>query len=745
MNLQQLLSLGKAAYKGEQTLARLIPAAKSRVLQTLEQQGAQLFNPENAMGATLNPRTGKLLEAGKDTGNMMATIPNPVDNSHVVRNLDELLSYAKKPEVMKDLQSGAYLGTWRDPDLGGLVVDPSRRYLSRTSAMIEGAKTNQKAGFDLGAINEFPLNTAQATSALRKTANTGLALGGLGTAALAADYLPDQELSGAGKAGLAAGLTGAGILAGAALKAKGLPSNVLPEAGYALGRILGPKKAVLMPKQINDLKAAGVQVGKEGELPGVVAKNRARAVGVPEESLANIADDADELTAFEQGYKATFDHVGKMFNAVDNADEAAAATIAAAKNTQAVGIAPELRSAVENAFVTVKPRSKPFVAEAPYAIDSRLVETGVMPVRHISDPNSISKLVNAGEGAKIADVIDDTMLNMSKFLPEADIAAARARGGTPIFYTLHSLSTRARAAIQNMPLFRLVGAQGPASAAAGPITENILGQSAANWAGTEALIKSGALKPVRDFVKTDGLKGEALAAAKASNKARTAEVEAGGLINPASAPTSKAGRPAVALGKIEDDIVKFMKNPASVPGILEKVWTYMGSTVTPNQNIAAVMDSWMMRAAFGNPVKIVKGKEKLLGTVTDPMAYRVVHKSLTELAKHYGISPAAIQEIIWKNIRIATKSANEDAFLPDLRAREFMYPNLSATAKQIPAGAKSVAELAKTPEMQKANTAFMDKVLAAIKTNPEIAKYVEIVGQDIQFTDEFFKDLNLAI
>ena len=187
------------AGRGAQAVSRILPTSKERVLQQLEQAAPSFFSQERAAGATFDPRRGRFLEVGQDRGQMMSPIKNMPEN--VVRNPQELLSFAQRPDVMPTLQRGGFMGSWFDPEEGGLVVDPSRRFATRTGALLQGLRSNQKAGFDLGRIQEFPVSPGELARQAAFLA-PGAAVGGV------SGYAAGQET---GVNPLLAGLAGAAL------------------------------------------------------------------------------------------------------------------------------------------------------------------------------------------------------------------------------------------------------------------------------------------------------------------------------------------------------------------------------------------------------------------------------------------------------------------------------------------------------------------------------------------------------
>lgn len=150
--------LKSAPSLARQGIARVLPTGEERVIRGLRAYGERFFDPANAQGLTVDPRTGRNVVPGQAMGNMMSRIPNPPGNTNVVRNVDDLVNYVQSnPAVMREMRTGGYAGGWFDQAAGGLVFDPSRRYLTRGGAMRAGMKSDQKAGFDLARTEEFPV------------------------------------------------------------------------------------------------------------------------------------------------------------------------------------------------------------------------------------------------------------------------------------------------------------------------------------------------------------------------------------------------------------------------------------------------------------------------------------------------------------------------------------------------------------------------------------------------------------
>ena len=707
-----LLKSGSSLAK--QGIARVLPTGEERVIRGLRAYGERFFDPANAQGLTVDPRTGQNIVPTEAIGNMMSRIPNPPNNANVVSNVDDLVKYVQSnPAVMRELRTGGYAGGWFDPAAGGLVFDPSRRYLTRGGAMRAGRESGQKAGFDLSTAQEFPVRQVVPRTLPEPIIGqaSGSILGALGGGTSSAAALgQDGELSGTDLLGVLGGAA-AGALAGRAYGGRAASDRA---------------RGMIAPAQLRKMRELGVQESAEGGIQqaGLVAKNRARSIGVPEEMLSDIKDGEREVTAFRKAYDAAYKHLGGAFGARTKKELPAlqeavrTAPKAAAPPAAGVPLANRLVSTFTKAK-RPKNATDTYDSIADVEITSQVSEPfqGLLtPVRHAANHKDLAKLARSGQVNRLAEAVEDIQNNFASLVTVDDIAAIQARNGSPVFYILHNLATRARAAALGMPVTRLLGAQGAASAMAGPITEVQRALAATKLKQLDKLKDLGSLR----YASSDF--------SEAGKQARKAGVQAGDLIG-----TGKQVRaPLKAMETIEDDVIKFMKDPTSVPGIREKVWTYLGTIGSPYQKVVSTMDSWMMRAGFGNDK---------LSTASNTLEYQLMHEALNDLAARYGVPPAALQEVIWKNIRVL-RGETGDAFT-ELFPKRFMYPNVSTSAKSMQPNMPSVIDVAKSPESRKANKQFVSKLIRTIKEDPSIANYIEIVGEDIEFTDEFFKAINL--
>ena len=653
--------------RGAQAVSRILPTSKERVLQQLEQAAPSFFSQEKAAGATFDPRLGRFLEAGQDRGQMMSPLKNVPEN--VVRNPQELLSFAQRPEVMGQLQRGGYVGSWFDKDVGGLVLDPSRRFSTRLGATMQGLRSEQKAGFDLGKIEEFPVN--------REALNRPF--GGIGAALGAASggYAGVESADTTGLNPFVAGL------AGAALGAAG--GRV---AGRDVARTFGTvagRRGILDLGSRQRLEAAGVPVvAREA---GVAVKNFLKTNGAPDDVINAIPDNAPEQEAWGTAYKYLVEKNEKAFGGLDKATkEARKLELAARPATVYNPTDPEIVSIASRGsgkpLRLTKGPEKPMVPLSP-----ELKAVGVRKVRHVGsgtsgegmDPlNSLESLPDA----KRREAVSDILHNLERFVDDASIASAVARGGENIFYNTMQAQRRVMSAMLNEPV--LLNA-------------------------IRAGIASHRSSPAKETSKV-----------AASIVSRATGKSAGKMINDINK----------SVDRVVDDMVGVLENPRKIYGAQDKVLNYLATQIGPTQRITSVIDSWMVRAAFGN---------KSLDTTGNPGGYGIVDEAVSTLANKYGIAPSTMQEIIWNNVRIAANEASGKAFAP-LGGRSVQFPDVPAKLV-IPTGKLSVQDYAADPKNIEIVNRFKTKLVEAIEQKPELAKYFELSGEDVNFTDEFFNVL----
>lgn len=137
-------------------IAKFAPASEAKVERNIRAAAPDIL--ASSEGFSFNPRTGKMLQPGKDVGYMSATKPNPTDESNIIpaNSIEDLLNYAKQPEVMSGLRRGDYLGGWSESP-GMMTMDPATRFKNKIDAVATGLGAEQRGVFDLGKSNTINL------------------------------------------------------------------------------------------------------------------------------------------------------------------------------------------------------------------------------------------------------------------------------------------------------------------------------------------------------------------------------------------------------------------------------------------------------------------------------------------------------------------------------------------------------------------------------------------------------------
>jgi hypothetical protein len=182
--LSKLIGLG--AGRATQAVSRILPASEERILGNLMRSAPNIMKERG--GFSFDPRTGRFLQPGSQSGFMMGTLPNnpalaPVQaGGGVARNITELIDVAKQPNVLPRLKRGEYIGGW---DEGyGMGLDPARRHLTKFGAIRSGLRTNQAAGFDLRKGETFDVTREALLREGAKLAAGATTVGGAGTLAM---------------------------------------------------------------------------------------------------------------------------------------------------------------------------------------------------------------------------------------------------------------------------------------------------------------------------------------------------------------------------------------------------------------------------------------------------------------------------------------------------------------------------------------------------------------------------------
>ena len=142
---------------------RIVPSAEDDIVEAIMRNVPEM--EEATYGFTLNPRSGRMLEAGNDFGYMMADVPEqPVNRMAAALegeklNLDRaaLERMIRDPYFMDELRRGAYLGGWYDAPNQQFVIDPARRFMNKDASVVAGMNADQMAGFDLRNTAQYDL------------------------------------------------------------------------------------------------------------------------------------------------------------------------------------------------------------------------------------------------------------------------------------------------------------------------------------------------------------------------------------------------------------------------------------------------------------------------------------------------------------------------------------------------------------------------------------------------------------
>lgn len=176
--LEELLSPGgRRAVSGtvRGILSRIAPASENVVRANLAQDMSEIVKRTRGGGMTYDPLSRQfvktLYDGGpqelQDTGYLMAPRPElPGARSNIAGMDDAALKAATQaafariandPVVLARLRRGELLGSWMTNAKDQLVIDPSRRYLTRGGSLVAGRRSAQEAGFSPreGAYNVF--------------------------------------------------------------------------------------------------------------------------------------------------------------------------------------------------------------------------------------------------------------------------------------------------------------------------------------------------------------------------------------------------------------------------------------------------------------------------------------------------------------------------------------------------------------------------------------------------------------
>ena len=718
--LRGLLGLG-AGY-GRQAISRILPASEERILGNLRAGAPEMLRraAQKDTGFTFDPRRNAFLEPGKQQGSMMGSmrnLPGETSAAGTVSTVDELLAAASKPEVMSRLRRGQYVGGW-NPAGEGVGLDPSRRFLTRYGAIRSGQKTDQIGGFDLLSQRGYGVNPRERVRALM-TLGLGTGVGGAVTLPAAASFtnLDEDFLAGLrgdteGKQGLAVSL-GAGAR-GIAQSPLLLGSVAIPaaagafraarnpfvrefagEIGQQLKKDLDPrtpKKAYMRPDILSALEEAGVP--RTAATAQEASASLLRRSGFTEKEIDDLG--LENLTPDEArgvAYRTMAGRAEKYYAEAGTRRGEILAGLKARVTTLDPNDIAAANTIAQKAASKPLSKGKTALTEVPLSAPT-LTAYGVRPVRHVAtslsaaggkpDPTlSLARLTPA----QAAESMEDIIYNLERFIDPESLEAARNIGAGGWFYpTMYAQRMYMSALMKEPGLLNAIKA-GIASHKSSPLKETQkIGQAAQVRAGT---------------------------------------MVGGKMINDINA----------AVDQVVADMVSVLRDPRTLKGAQDKVLNYFGTQFGPFQNRSSVVDSWMIRAAFGNPKQLVKvknkktgefeTKKKALDTTGSPLGYGMIDDAVAHLAQKYGIDVPVAQEIIWRNVRMAAERGTSSRTFANLDDDSF-------------AAALRAAE---DPTNVQISDLFQTSLLRAVQQEPDLAKYFTIEGDDLMFTDEFFKVL----
>ena len=157
------LALLKAALEELASQGRkVIPMSEKKVMKSVVDNSEDIARSIIANnGVSFSPRQNRILEAGKEYGDMMSVVRESTDaRSPAIDNVEELAKRVvdtaqNSPALLRKLRRGDYLGGWISN--GELVLDPSKRFINRNTAILRGMRANQDAGFNLPTYGDVDL------------------------------------------------------------------------------------------------------------------------------------------------------------------------------------------------------------------------------------------------------------------------------------------------------------------------------------------------------------------------------------------------------------------------------------------------------------------------------------------------------------------------------------------------------------------------------------------------------------
>ena len=757
----------------QDAIAKYIPTSEAKITQNIRQAAPEfLKNPE---GFSFNPRTGRFLTPGEDKGFMMATQPNPVDQSNTVpANVTDILSYAQKPEVMAALRRGQYLGGWSESP-GMLTLDPATRFKDKLKSVAAGVRAEQRAGFDLGNIEEYKLTDALKTEASNKASRQMLT--GLGQTLGGAGLQVGNNISNADSTEPASNIDKAVDIASLLLMARGgrnlakgynikdlMFTNTAP-VKQSYGLVNKPPKykamATLDAITLGLAEKAGIALSRYTPKAGDVAstvKNTVDELNNPELSKAvaeAVKDGDNQGTAYSKAYDIFYKKIIEPYYKPLTAKERL------------------------DVIERVKNR-KPKISEDDVDLVARMVESDVQkPTRKISrkplkvtkDYEEVGKKqldyhpddIGYLSGDELKKQIEILMYNFMKDIDPEKVAFVKENmNGKSIFYFGQYLKENAYNGLTETSnvLGELLSAMASANSKPVPETEKAMAirafdslnrladdlertkmiPSSKHFSGVtkykQAKDKEGNLlfkdtekkEPIYTKEKSDEL--------VAKEKERALDKKTGLVYKNIPVEDSTTGEMDRLLYAIREviDNPSLLKDPRQIKGIQIKIASYLNNKSTMDASRAVTHDSWMVRSGSGNnyqktDINPKTGKRySKTGPIVEEPTTKVFNAIFEVLADKYGVTPQALQDIIWFETRVVNKEGHEVPF------RELSDTRI--TQPYGVSGPNAIELTRRDTQYAEDQRKFAEKLISLAETDPELRSQLQISGADLQFTPQ---------
>lgn len=662
--------------------------SENDILDQIAKFGAELFSPARAEGATLDLGKGQFLTPGQDRGFAMATIPNPVDKSNVVKNIQDLIEYAKKPNVMGRLKEGDKLGTWNSEDMGGLVVDPIATHRTKLGSLLSGKSTDQLGGFNLKKGEVYDVNNANINKERAKWI-AGIA----GTIVAANAVNPQEQAQGAN---LPAELLGAFV-------EKGVKKSALTDTIGEFGSMIKNTLKQINPKIFNDLTLSHINDNDTQQ----VAARKAYEVLLP--SMKGYTEQPTE--ALVKNVNKNIKVKKPVVNIIDDVED-----VLSRNNITAT----DKKYNVSGKTITTTDDYKKLGLKKPKL-----------------NPQELNSAIKKGDIAAVQKDIPIYIHNLEKFVNFDDVKNIidNFNGESP-FYVLKNFRDMFTAGTTETPnlLNELSTALG--SSASPPLQELNKGSAINVFSGIKDVlsptdarvmtaadwfrINKDAINPVTNEKYT----------APQLNALRDKQLKEGLVLknipDTNMIPTGEVNIPYNARQNVIKDPTLLLNNPTAdvkkggIAGVKDKIDSYNLSGSNPlNRESRSVIDSWMVRAMFGN---------SNLSTLSDREAYDLADSVVSHLADKYGISKNAMQDIIWHNARISAGEGKGVAFT-GLENANLLSPFTNQNTMD---ETLDIRNLSRQPSVENENATFINNLLTALDKNPALADKLEISGGDIR-------------